>query len=110
MTAPIPIPAPFPHRHLLGIEGLTRPDTLALLQRDAGQLQQALTQAGLDPSAGGVNLSLRSDSQTGGQTAGQPGGGDARQGSPWASSRADTLPESAPVQILRGYGGLDIRI
>lgn len=43
-----------------------RPDTLALLQRDADQLQQALTQAGLDPSAGGVNLSLRSDSQTGG--------------------------------------------
>ncbi len=29
-----------------------RPDTLALLQRDAGQLQQALTQAGLDPGAG----------------------------------------------------------
>ncbi|MFC6740326.1 flagellar hook-length control protein FliK [Methylobacterium tardum] len=26
-----------------------RPETLAMLQRDAGQLQQALSQAGLDP-------------------------------------------------------------
>jgi flagellar hook-length control protein FliK len=87
-----------------------RPDTLALLQRDAGQLQQALTQAGLDPTAGGVSLSLRSDSgnQAGGQ-GGQPGG-DGRPNTPWSADRADTLQDAVPVQRLRGYGGLDIRI
>ena len=87
-----------------------RPDTLALLQRDAGQLQQALTQAGLDPGAGGVNLSLRQES---GQTAGGQGGqtgGDGRPNTPWSADRADTLSEAVPVQRLRGYGGLDIRI
>ena len=87
-----------------------RPDTLALLQRDAGQLQQALTQAGLDPSSGGVNLSLRGE---GGQQAGSQGGqqgGDGRANTPWSADRADTLPEAVPVQRLRGYGGLDIRI
>ncbi|MEV8755850.1 flagellar hook-length control protein FliK, partial [Klebsiella variicola] len=48
-----------------------RPETLALLQRDAGQLQQALTQAGLDPSSGGLNLSLRSDGGAAGGGGGQ---------------------------------------
>ncbi len=91
-----------------------RPDTLALLQRDAGQLQQALTQAGLDSSAGGVNLSLRSDAQANGQQAsgqqGDGGQGDGRPNSPWAGDRTDTLQDTVPVRMLRGYGGLDIRI
>jgi len=87
-----------------------RPDTLALLQRDAGQLQQALTQAGLDPSAGGVNVSLRGDGgNAGGQSNGQPGG-DGRQASPWSADRSDTPTEAVPLRMLRGYGGLDIRI
>lgn len=87
-----------------------RPDTLALLQRDAGQLQQALTQAGLDPSAGGVNVSLRGDGgNAGGQSNGQPGG-DGRQASPWSTDRTDMPPEAVPLRMLRGYGGLDIRI
>lgn len=88
-----------------------RPDTLALLQRDAGQLQQALTQAGLDPSAGGVNLSLRGEG--GGQANGQSGGqagGDGRQPGPWQTERSDMPAEAVPVRLLRGYGGLDIRI
>ncbi|WP_279598026.1 flagellar hook-length control protein FliK [Methylobacterium sp. J-067] len=87
-----------------------RPDTLALLQRDAGQLQQALTQAGLDPSAGGVNVSLRGDGgNAGGQSNGQPGG-DGRQASPWSADRTDMPTEAVPLRMLRGYGGLDIRI
>lgn len=88
-----------------------RPDTLALLQRDAGQLQQALTQAGLDPSAGGVNLSLRGEGggQAGSQTGGQAGS-DGRQATPWSAERSDLPAEAVPVRMLRGYGGLDIRI
>jgi flagellar hook-length control protein FliK len=93
-----------------------RPDTLALLQRDAGQLQQALNQAGLDSTAGGVNLSLRSDAQANGQQAngqqgqGDGGRGDGRPTTPWAGDRTDTHQDPVPVRLLRGYGGLDIRI
>ncbi|SFL18208.1 flagellar hook-length control protein FliK [Methylobacterium pseudosasicola] len=87
-----------------------RPETLAMLQRDANQLQQALSQAGLDPSAGGLNLSLRSDGNAqGGAGGGQgepPRGGQAA----WAQDRAEAPQETAPTRWLRGYGGLDIRI
>ncbi|WP_288585126.1 flagellar hook-length control protein FliK, partial [uncultured Methylobacterium sp.] len=38
-----------------------RPETLALLQRDAGSLQQALAQAGLNPGDGALSFSLRDD-------------------------------------------------
>ncbi|MGC5777745.1 flagellar hook-length control protein FliK [Methylobacterium sp. NFXW15] len=87
-----------------------RPDTLALLQRDAGQLQQALAQAGLDSSASGINLSLRGDG--GGTAGGQNGqaGGDGRPQTPWGAEGADIPADAAPYQRLRGYGGLDIRI
>lgn len=87
-----------------------RPDTLALLQRDAGQLQQALAQAGLDSSASGINLSLRGDG--GGTAGGQNGqaGGDGRPQAPWGAEGADIPADAAPYQRLRGYGGLDIRI
>jgi len=87
-----------------------RPETLAMLQRDAGQLQQALTQAGLDPSAGGLNLSLRDGGA-------QTGGGNSQQGSSfqggsagWTREQAEAPQETAPTRWLRGYGGLDIRI
>jgi flagellar hook-length control protein FliK len=86
-----------------------RPETLAMLQRDAGQLQQALSQAELDPSGGGLNLSLRSDGNAQGGAGGQ---GDApRNGqAAWAQDRAEAPQETAPTRWLRGYGGLDIRI
>ncbi len=53
-----------------------RPETLALLQRDAGVLQQALAQAGFEANEG-IALSLRSE--TGGQD-GQNAGRDADRG------------------------------
>jgi flagellar hook-length control protein FliK len=89
-----------------------RPETLAMLQRDVGQLQQALTQAGLDPSAGGgLNLSLRSDggAQTGGGS-GQQGGSFQGGAAGWTRDQAEVAQEAAPTRWLRGYGGLDIRI
>jgi flagellar hook-length control protein FliK len=88
-----------------------RPETLALLQRDAGQLQQALSQAGLDPSASGLNLSLRSDggAQSGGGSGQQ---GAASRGSPAGRTRdqVEAPQEIAPTRWLRGYGGVDMRI
>ena len=86
-----------------------RVETLAMLQRDAGSLQQALAQAGLDPSQGGITMSLRSDGGSGGETAqrgGQPGRGSAPPGTPSEAAVA----EIAPTRALRGLSGLDIRI
>ena len=89
-----------------------RPETLALLQRDASQLQQALTQAGLDPSAAGIDLSLRGQ----GADAGTGDGGrrDAQAGGP-RRPLADTTEtrnalDAVPLRSLRGIGSLDIRI
>ncbi|MGU3546311.1 flagellar hook-length control protein FliK, partial [Methylobacterium sp. A52T] len=87
-----------------------RPETLALLQRDSGQLQQALSQAGFDPSAGGINLSLRGDGGAqGGGGGGQPGDPQ-RGGAGWSRDQAEAPQEVAPIRVLRGYGGLDMRI
>lgn len=88
-----------------------RPETLAMLQRDAGQLQQALTQAGLDPSAGSLNLSLRGDGGAqGGGGSGQQGGSFQGGSASWTRDQAEAPQETAPTRWLRGYGGLDIRI
>lgn len=85
-----------------------RPDTLAMLQRDAGQLQQALSQAGLDASSG-VGVSLRGD---GGAQNGS--GSDARDrprgDGAWTAETSEPVQGAAPMRALRGYGGLDIRI
>lgn len=87
-----------------------RPETLALLQRDAGTLQQALSQAGLDPSEGGINLSLRGENGSGGQGAdGQRS--DARpDGSPAEPGHAQSQTDAIPLRSLRGLSGIDIRI
>ncbi|EIZ81620.1 flagellar hook-length control protein [Methylobacterium sp. GXF4] len=87
-----------------------RPETLAMLQRDAGQLQQALSQAGLDPSGGGLNLSLRSDGNAQGGAGGGQGDAPRNGQAAWAQDRAEAAEETAPTRWLRGYGGLDIRI
>lgn len=86
-----------------------RVETLAMLQRDANSLQQALSQAGLDAQEGGINLSLRGDGQSGDRAGDQGGGQDGR------APRGAWVPEAervaeAPLRALRGLGGLDIRI
>ena len=86
-----------------------RVETLAMLQRDAGSLQQALAQAGLDPSQGGITMSLRSDGGSGGEAAqrdGRPGRGNALPTTPSDAA----VSEVAPLRTLRGLSGLDIRI
>ncbi len=93
-----------------------RPETLALLQRDAGVLQQALAQAGFEANEG-IALSLRSE--TGGQD-GQNAGRDADRGNdsgargrPGAVTgrEADiSAIDPSAFRRLRAAGGLDIRI
>ncbi|WP_407527627.1 flagellar hook-length control protein FliK [Methylobacterium oryzisoli] len=87
-----------------------RPETLALLQRDARSLEQALAQAGFEASDAAVSFSLRDGS--GGQ--GQAGGGDSGrpQGrTPHGAGEAELAPvPAAPVMRLAGRSGLDIRI
>ncbi len=89
-----------------------RPETLALLQRDAGALQQALAQAGFE-AAEGIGLSLR------GEAGGQDGQGSGREpdrgGTPAARSGAATGREAesldpSALRRLRAAGGLDLRI
>lgn len=85
-----------------------RPETLALLQRDAASLQQALSQAGLDPGEAGLSFSLRDG---GGQNpqrdqAGRPQG--AERATPVAAeAEAQGLP---PLRNLGQRLGLDLRI
>ncbi|RZK82942.1 MAG: flagellar hook-length control protein FliK [Methylobacterium sp.] len=86
-----------------------RVETLAMLQRDAGSLQQALAQAGLDPSQGGITMSLRSDGGSGGESAqrdDRPGRGGALANTPSEAAVAEIVP----MRTLRGLSGLDIRI
>lgn len=92
-----------------------RPETLALLQRDAGNLQEALSQAGLDPGAAGISLSLRGDGPADGR--GSDGrnpdgrGGTGRPGAAASDPTAQpTSSDSVAPRMLHGIAGIDIRI
>lgn len=88
-----------------------RPETLALLQRDAGQLQQALSQAGLDAGESGINVSLRGDEASGGADAGQRDGRSRGPRQPFGDTQdGRTTHEAGPLRALRSLGSLDIRI
>jgi flagellar hook-length control protein FliK len=85
-----------------------RPETLALLQRDAGSLQQALTQAGFDPGEAGLSFSLRDGGGENPQRdqAGRPQGAE-RAGPAAGETEAQPLP---PLRTLGQRLGLDLRI
>lgn len=92
-----------------------RPETLALLQRDAANLQQALAQAGLSAGDGSINLSLRGDGAASGQSngSGADGGASDRHGAARAGSHASDVIPSLTAVPMRRYGallGIDIRI
>ena len=89
-----------------------RADTLDLLQRDARQLEKALQSAGLDTSKGGLEFTLRDQSQSFQQ-------GSDRDG--WKTASSETLTaveETSPADPRAGSygrlvgrsGGLDIRV
>ncbi len=92
-----------------------RPATLALLQRDAGLLQNALSQAGLDASAG-ISLSLRdgsagSQNQNPSQGQEQGGRGAPERGPlPPSGQRPARTSIDGPAPIWLRPIGIDIRI
>ncbi|HEX5866582.1 MAG TPA: flagellar hook-length control protein FliK, partial [Beijerinckiaceae bacterium] len=90
-----------------------RVETLALLQRDARSLERAFEQAGLKPTDGSVDLSLRDGSQGQGR---HENGGEPRRESPsrtpeGSRDKADAVPaEARPARWWRGAAGVDVRI
>ncbi|MCO6418825.1 flagellar hook-length control protein FliK, partial [Siccirubricoccus sp. KC 17139] len=84
-----------------------RPETLALLQRDAREFDRSLTQAGVQVPDGGMSFSL---SDSGGRAAGQGGGQEGgRPGARGAAAPASPpAAESAPPGLA--YALLDIAV
>lgn len=91
-----------------------RPETLALLQRDAGSLQQALAQAGFDVGAeaggGGIDLSLRGETGSQGGRDGESASRDRSDGGPGGRDARPSPLDAIPLRQLRAVGNLDIRI
>jgi flagellar hook-length control protein FliK len=88
-----------------------RVETLALLQRDAKTLERAFEQAGLKPSEGGVDLTLRERHPEGrGQGRGEESG-DRPDERPEARARHEEPAPLKPIRtIWRAARGLDLRI
>ncbi|SOR27966.1 putative flagellar hook length determination protein [Methylorubrum extorquens] len=91
-----------------------RPETLALLQRDAGSLQQALAQAGFDVGAeaggGGIDLSLRGETGSQSGRDGESASHDRSDGGPGGRDARPSPLDAIPLRQLRAVGNLDIRI
>ena len=85
-----------------------RHDTLALLQRDASSLQQALQQAGLKAGNGSLSFSLNRQG-TGGGTGGE---GMPRFAAPHSALDAGLAagPMPPPPRFTARTSGLDIRV
>jgi flagellar hook-length control protein FliK len=87
-----------------------KPETLSMLRQDATQLQRALNDAGLSTSGGGLQFSLRDQSQS--------GQNDQNQSNPNAQRLIVAEEEVVPAAVAgRSYGrmfgpsgGVDIRV
>ena len=90
-----------------------RPETLALLQRDARALDRAFEQAGLTPSKDGIEFSLRDPASGGQQQRGShPGRENAGHGAsvPPHPNSAEPAVLSPARRVWRGSAGVDVRI
>ncbi len=90
-----------------------RVETLALLQRDAKTLERAFEQAGLKPSEGGIDLTLRDpQGEPRGQQRGEDRPNHSRPGA-WRAPEPDP-DDAAPARIIRtlwgAAGRLDLHI
>ena len=87
-----------------------KPETLSMLRQDAPQLQQALNDAGLKTGSGGLQFSLRDQSQSGQNNFNQSGGQPQRL----VISEDDTVPAAVAGRsygrMLGANGGVDIRV
>jgi flagellar hook-length control protein FliK len=92
-----------------------RVETLALLQRDARTLESAFEQAGLKPSEGGIDLTLRDpQADARGQQRGEERG---HRGEPQRPERpsleadeGELRPDKIIRTVWRAAGGVDRRI
>ncbi|NNM73526.1 flagellar hook-length control protein FliK [Enterovirga aerilata] len=91
-----------------------RPEALALLTRDRSQLEQALEQAGLKPSAEGVAFSLRDGAAGQDGHGGRDGRAEAHHPAEAPAARDDAVtaatPAGVPQRLLARLGALDLRI
>jgi flagellar hook-length control protein FliK len=90
-----------------------RVETLALLQRDARSLERAFEQAGLKPTDGSVDLSLRDgrDGQGRHENGGEPRRESTSRTPEGSRDKADAVPaEARPARWWRGAAGVDVRI
>jgi flagellar hook-length control protein FliK len=90
-----------------------KPETLSMLQQDAPQLQQALNDAGLKTSNGGLQFSLRDQSQSG-QNSNSNNNQTGAQPQRLVISEEDTVPAAIAGRsygrMLGNSGGVDIRV
>ncbi len=78
---------------LTAVISADRSDTLLMLQRGSGELQQALRDAGIQTDSGSLSFNLRGDGQTGGQ--GNAGAG--QSGLSRTTALDSTLPSDTPL-------------
>lgn len=100
---------------LTAVIAADKPETLAMLQRDAASLEQSLRDAGLKTDTGSLNFTLRDQGQAGEGRDGQGSGGRGRgQGrddyADAGRSDAAAMAATAAQQAAAARGGLDIRI
>jgi flagellar hook-length control protein FliK len=87
-----------------------RPETLALLQRDAPDLQRSLEQAGLQTSDNGLQFSLRDQGGFAGQNPYSNNGSPARIVIPDSQAPAIDTAAATYGRALSPSGGIDIRV
>lgn len=86
-----------------------RPETLTLLQRDAGSLQQALSDSGLQANPDSLSFSLR-DQNAGGNAQGSSADGTGTSPLGAAASAEEKIMSPVYNVNLSATGGVDIRI
>lgn len=102
---------------LMAVIAADKPETLQLLQKDAGALEQALRESGMKASQDSLNFQLRDQGQDGrgfaGNEQGRRGygrGGDDYGDAGAAGGDARIAAQAANAQRAAARGGLDIRI
>ena len=89
-----------------------RSDTLNMLKQDAGTLQQALRDAGLNADSSSLSFNLSSDAQSFAQNWSQGSGSNSSGGNAYTGSAGDALlgaDAATPTQRLHS-GALDIEV
>jgi hypothetical protein len=101
--------------HVQAVIAADRPETMALLNRDAKGLERALQNAGLKADSGSLSFSLRQDGGSGGSSFADWGGnaGGRSMGGGWTGDPTAPPEAARPLQavsMLWRPGGVDIRI